>query len=265
MSSPVSAGFSLMFQSIREGIRNYLPASSTQTWDVLESSSILQITSATLKNLPYISYAKEFRIDDICHVISSRVTFIEASLMILVSLVHHLFFAVFYTGLILIPPIGFSENIRASCRMHWSQIAYSCVSLGIGLVGVVVPYYGVGINVLFLNATWNSLIENYDRDVNLFERPLVLEIQKIFEKNSAFIYNSFRVRINDEWRYKSYYKPSLEHIEKRLYSAKRMNDLISLVVDIKTQWPQVGFSVIPSVSDASAAKLGSPAAHDHYV
>jgi hypothetical protein len=237
MSRPAvsSSDFSPMFHSIMEGISKYLPSSSLTVAEIMESSAMVQMTHATVRNIPYAFLAKEFGINDLCHALTSRVTFFEATLVCLVSLVHHVFFASVYTCLSLMT-LGLSEHLNFTCKKHWAHLSYSLVGSGVGFVGVFYPYAGAGLHLKFLIYSVQQLQKSYKFDVNLFERPLVREIQTICHNNFEVIRNFFHSR-TDEWKFRNTYLPSIEEIERRVEKAQRMEDLLNLTVDIYRQWP----------------------------
>ncbi|NGX60476.1 MAG: hypothetical protein KR126chlam3_01651 [Chlamydiae bacterium] len=235
MSSKVQFyALSGLMSSIREGMKKYLPESSDKGQIVLESSALLQVSYASLKNIPYEFLEKDF---SLTQMLASRVTFLEAGLMSLASAVTNLFFAIVYTFLVVLT-LGLSENLLARCKVHWMHMTYGFIMTGISACGVIRPYYGIGLNGLFLKSTVNATVRCYEKDLSRFQRPLINYIQKIAKQHSPVVHDF--ARSGKEQRYQDYYKYSLEHIEGRIHSAKRMEDLTNLAVDVFRQWPKMG-------------------------
>lgn len=263
MSSSVKAGeFSKLVASLREGLEKYLPDSSEEAQVVFESTALVQISYASVKNFAYAAYAKEFGINDLPHMISSRVTYIEATLICLVTAVHNLFFGIVYSALV-VATLGLSQNFRNSCKLHWIQMTYGLLGAGIGIAGTLLPYVGMMANAYLLYSIMQSFKACYFKDNSRFERDFVEFIQQMAIKHSFFFYDLARSRVSLT-EYLHVYEPSLKHIEGRIHSARRMDDLIQLIVDIFKQWPKVGLAPIKS-KKFKTTQLGSPAGHHHYV
>lgn len=196
-----NSGFSHLFHSVREGLGRYLPEASYEAHIILESSALVQLSYTSLKNVPFAFLAKEFDINTISHSLSTRVDFIEATLMCVVSLIYQLACTIFYTAAV-VGTIGLSDHLNFRCSLHWTHATYAFISSGIGIVGVIYPYYGVGLNLMLLLSIWKSVKSCYDHDVYHFERPLIEKIRDIFQENKAFIYNTFRERVKNEAEYK---------------------------------------------------------------
>ena len=258
-----SSEVSLVFHSLRQRLARYLPESSERAQVILQSGALFQVSYATVKNIPYALLSKEMGTNDLSHFISARVTYIEATVMALASTVCNLAFAFFYTGLS-IATLGLSDTFNFGTRMHWRHVTYGAVSTGIGAVGVLLPYYGAGLNLLFLQATLNIMKACYGHDVHLFERPLLKEIQDIARNYSTIIFNYTREKVKNDLSYQEVHKPSLEHIERKIHEAQRMEDLIDLALKVRQQWPRVGFSEYTEIPSNSSKQLGSRAIHKHY-
>ena len=224
--------------SLLEGIYRYLPTTTENAKDILFSSSLLQVTYATLRTAPYALQAHEFGVNDFAHLISSRVAYLEAALLAVASTVHHFFMAVFYTAIVIIT-IGFSQNINRDCSRHWSHIYYGITACGIGLVGVAAPYYGYYANAGVLYYLWISLKADYRHDLNRRERQLVQQIQNVVKIHRTDIYNYFRASFSDG-RYQQFFRPSLAYIEERLGLVQRMDDIFDLLIEAKQRFPNMG-------------------------
>lgn len=250
---------SKLIRSIKEGVKRYLPESSKWVVVLLDSTPIVHISLASLKNLPFAFLANEFAVNDLSHMLSSRITYIEATLLCLVSTICNIFFAIFYSGLV-IASLGLSHNLNTSCRIHWINAAYGIASVGIGSVGSLFPSYGVGLNWIFLTSIVRTFLYSYEKDVSRFEKDLIRHVQSLASEHMYVIYDFFRTRVR-EGEFKGKYMPSLEHIESEIFSAKRMEHLLKLLSDIFKKWPEMTIS--PELEKKQ--KLASPAAHHHYV
>lgn len=257
-----STDLSLLFHSLRERLSRYLPESSERAQIIFDSSALLQVSNATIKNIPYAFLAKEMGLNDVSHMLSSRITYLEGALLTAVSTISNLFFALFYTGLS-VATLGLSSSMNFGMRKHWHHVTYGAAATSVAALGVITPYYGAGLNVMLLLGSYNMLKECYGHDVHLFERPLLREIQEITRNYSPIIYNYTREKLKDDFRYQSEYKPSLDYIDGKIQSAKEMNDLVELIMKVRDQWPKI------EIHDSSPAtqtrkKTRSKAVHKHY-
>jgi len=238
MSSKVAQNeFSPMMTSIRDGLERYLPEFSEKGVTVLRSSALAHTAFAILKNVHYSFFASAFGVNDLPHVLSSRVANVETALISAVSAVHNLFFAVFYT-LLVVATLGLSYTVAAHCREHWVNGIYGVVTTSIGMVSVLTPYYGTGLNLLFFRSIWRSLMSDYQHDLNLFERPLLRKVKAIWKENRTLIFDFTRLKVGD-LRFQNEFKPSLNHIEKKLYESEKMDNLVDLMVDIWRRFPKM--------------------------
>ncbi|NGX46842.1 MAG: hypothetical protein K1000chlam3_00208 [Chlamydiae bacterium] len=258
MSSAVPfSAFSGLVASIQEGMREYLPESSGKGRVLAESSALVQVSYASLKNVSYV-FLEKF---SLTKMLSSRVTFFEAGLMCLVSTITNLVSAIFYTVFTVLT-LGLSSNLRTRCKIHWMHVMYGFISMGISTCGVVMPYYGIGLNGMFLISRIKTFQQYYETDISRKESKLVKYVQDMASKHSYVIYNFFRSREKD-WDYNNIVEPSLNHIKDRIISAERMKDLTNLAWDIFRKWPKME-SLKYSNKEDKQSTLGSPAAHDHY-
>ena len=258
-----SSEVSLVFYSLRQRLARYMPEFSERFQVIVQSGALFQTLYATVKNMPCALLSKEMGTNDLSHFISSRVTYIEAMVMALASTVCNLAFAFFYTSLY-VATVGLSEEFNFATRMHWRHVIYGIASTVIGTAGVLFPYYGVGLSLLFLQTTFNMMKDCYRHDVHLFERPLLKEIQDIARKYSPIMHNYIREKVKNNLRYQEVYKPSLERIERNIHDAQRMEDLIDLALKVRQQWPCVEFGEYTKTPLTTSKQLGSRAIHKYY-
>lgn len=257
-----STELSLIFHSLRQRLARYLPESSERSQVILQSSALFQVSYATLKSIPYAILSDDLGTNDFGHMLSTRITYIEAAVISLSSTVCNIAFALLYTALSF-ATLGLSTSMNFAMRKHWHHVTYALASTGIGLVGMVTPYYGAGLNVYLLYATLNMMKKCYGHDVHLFERPLLNELQDIARNYAPIAYNYTREKVKNDLRYQELLKPSLEYIERKIHTAERMDDLINLALEVRAQWPKVGFEdqTLPS---SDSQKRTSRAIHKHY-
>lgn len=260
--SSTAVDFSSVASSLWEGVGKYLPESSDTAHIVSQSTALLQITYTTLKNLPYINFAPKFEINDVAHALSSRISYLEASLLCLASSVHNIFCAVVYT-FFFIGSFGCSANINTTCRVHWVLCMYGILGMGIGFIGMAKPKYGMYLYIWLMSNILEAFKQGYQRDNIRSEREFVEYIQDMARKYSSFFHKFFQ---HNEENYKNFYKDSLIHIEARIHSARRTNDFIELIKDFRNEWPFMGSSSAKKNSPQPLKKsLGSTAALHHYV
>lgn len=263
MSSSINSNqFTKLVATFSEGVEKYLPDSSEETQVVLESTPLFQISYASLKNFPYAYSAKEFGINDLGHMLKTRVIYIEATLLCLISAVHNLCFGLIYSALV-VGTLGLYQNFRNSCKIHWIHMFHGLLSVGIGLLGTLLPYYGMAANAYLLYSIMESFKACYQKDISRKQREFVEFIQNMSIKYSSFFYDLWRSRVS--WsEYEYIYRPSLKYIEGRIHSAQKMDDLWKLAKDIFDQWPKMGL-VTDKSKEFAGARIESPAGHHHYV
>lgn len=300
MSSEASSVsvFSPMVSELQDTMERYLPDSSERGRTILESSSIAQIYYASLKNVPYAylsggemleklkelsSKAQNLEFTQIPKAIisvigeavcsffqmlitpealDSRITFVEATSMAVVSAVHNLFFAVIYTCFSVMT-LGFSKKINLRCRIHWAHFVYGFVGSGIGILGVISPFCGVSLSLLHGVSILNGFRKSYARDVNLFERPFLEKIKIIVHEWRETIHSFTKTKVGIKSYNEDGFQTSLWKIEHRINIAKSMDDLYILIADVWNQWPKVGILDTPKIQ-TTPSLAGSPAAHDYY-
>lgn len=257
-----STDLSLIFHSLRQRLARYLPDSSQRAQIILQSAALVQVTYATLKNIPYAFLSKELGTNDLGNMLSSRVTYMEAAVISVASTICNIAFTLLYTALSF-ATLGLSNSVNFSMKKHWHHVTYGVVSTGIALVGVVTPYWGGYLNVGLLYATLNMMKKCYGHDVRLFERPLLNEIKDITRNYAPIVGNYIRQKVNNDLLYQAEHKRSLEYIEGKIHTAERMDDLINLGLEVRAQWPRVG-STSQRASLSHLPKSESRAIHKHY-
>ena len=250
-------GISKAYQAYEDILLRYLPESSGRAYRILESTALLQITYASLKNAPYAFAGSQLGIYDVCHMLSTRVTFMEASLLALASVVHNAFFTVVYLGL-MVMTLGFSDHFVYCFSKHLNHTIDGLVAFGIGIVGVVTPYYGVGLTVMLLISKMKGFMKAYrDHDLYKFETDLLASIRDFVDKYQVYAYNLGHAA-HKEHQYQTEIKPSLDYIKKKILIAGKMDDLLDLLIEIRDRWPKLNVAPVP-------VSKSSPAAHQHYV
>ncbi|NGX37961.1 MAG: hypothetical protein K1000chlam2_01129 [Chlamydiae bacterium] len=246
-----------VYHAYEDILQKYLPESSQRAYRIIESSALLQITYASLKNAPYALAGKQLGIYDLCHVLSSRVTFIEATLMALACVVHNVFFTLVYFGLS-VGTLGFSEHFVYCFSKHLNHTIDGFCACGIGILGVVTPYYGVGLNVGLLMTKMKEFLKVYrDHDIYKFETDLLSSIRDFVDKYQIYAYKLCHAT-HKEHQYQTEIKPSLDYIKKKIHTAGTVDDLFNLLIEIRDRWPKL-YEIPISVSK------NSPAARPHYV
>lgn len=226
-------------QAIYDLTDQYLPGITESVRLVSQSSALLAISFATVRNIPYVhsKVAKEMDINPFTNFISSRICYLEASMMVLSSTICNLFFAIFYTGASF-ATLGVSETFNFAARMRWLNVVCGSICTGIGTVGVLNPKAGIGLNILLLLRIKVLMKGRYDDDVDLFERPLIDEIQRIWRDYSELI-SYFGRSEYDEKKYQQVVSPSIAYIESVVLSSKRIDEFLQLAAKVKKEWPEV--------------------------
>ena len=233
-----SGDFSPVLTSLKQGIQKYLPYSSSMGSKIFTSSALLQLSSASIENLPHVFLGKKMGNNMIWGFFSSRVTYLEAGLLSLASIIHNFVMAQIYT-MAVICTLGLSDSLNFSCEKHWSHLGYGVIATGISTVGAVVPLGGIYLYSQWILRFVRSFKSNYQHDVNLFERQLIKEIKSIFKKHRPLIYKFTEAR-TEKHRFQAEFKPLLQYIEKQLKESKKMEDLVNLLFQIRDRFPKMG-------------------------
>ena len=244
----VSTGFSQIVPSLRKGLDNTLPASSGRAVTILKSSALVHATYTILKNLPYSFFASTVGVDDFPHMLSSRVSFLEGTLISLASTVYNLFFVVIYSALVL-ATLGLSQTLINDCSEHWMNSYYGLLFTGAGMASVVTPHYGTWLSLILFYYLGLSLKTDYESDIFHFERPLVDGVQGFFgnKSNRELILNYEKDRWHkDNVKYKEEVEPSLNEIFKRIKEAgeeegrrANLDDLINIAYEFFRKYPNM--------------------------
>lgn len=256
-------------QSVKKGIENYLPKCNEQTWVFLESTSLIQLTGVTFRNLPYVLLANGFGINDFFHFISSRTNYLEVIWISAASTAYNIFLTVFYTGMFAIT-LGLNKHISYCCKKHWMHIAYCISALGIGTVGFFSPFVATVLTIRLFHRYYLVLKSNYKNDLVNFEDPLVKAIKDAFLQNRNRLITWTHDQLPD--RFDKEFYPSLLDIEQRIKYAKKMDDIVALIIRIWYEFPrmQPKDSSLKSeeinLNNKETPKLApkSPAPKDHY-
>lgn len=217
MASTVSPiGFSTFVASFREALEEYLPNSSSGTMVVLHSSPLIHTAYNVIRNAHYSFKARDFGVNDLSHFFSTRVSFLEGMLLSAVSTIHHLFFAVFYTGTI-IATLGVAENLVRDCNHHWNNFFYSFLTTGSGLVSVFTPKYGSYLSLGVFVYVLNSILNDYKLEISQIDPMLCDRFKKIFNQYFAVLCK-WAENFYGSAQYEREIKPSL------YWLAERIND-----------------------------------------
>jgi len=187
MASSVNPiGFSTFVESCRDALDEYLPNSSSSSMEVLHSSALIHTAYNVLRNAPYSFKARDFSVNDLSHFLSSRISFLEATLVSAASTVHHLFFAVIYT-MVIIATLGVAENLVRDCHHHWINFYYSFLTTNSGLVSVITPQYGSYLSLGVFVYVLNSILNDYKLEISQIDPGLYKRFKEIFNQYFAAI------------------------------------------------------------------------------
>lgn len=213
-------------------VKGALPESAESGLIYINSSSLIQLSMATGKNLPYLAAAQEFRVNDLCHAISSRGSYLEVACLSVATLVHNTVLALLYTAFVVVT-FGQSENTNFNCRKHWTHILHSGMGVGIGLLGTFSPTLGMRLNVAVARGLYSTLKAGYQNDVKLFEADLVGQIKVFFnEYKDHFV--KFAIENHPDLFY-SEYDPFFRDVSRTINAAQNVADLMEAVLLAKAK------------------------------
>lgn len=242
--------------SIRQWVESNFPNSSEEAQVMLESTALLQVSHASLKNIAYAFASKELGKNNLSHSLSSRLNYFEAVVASVASVAASLFLALLYTALV-VASFGISKDLKFGCFKQWCHVKHGLYSCGIGLVGFAVPKYGIYLNVYLFIKELRVLKKAYKVDVNYNERKLLADIKKIFNDHRADL-ESLRYWVGD--RYDTEFNEFFNKFSKELKDVERMDQFVNLLLDSYRQFPHLrnGAEIAPQ------NMRESPAAHHYY-
>lgn len=201
-SSTQSSDFSPLAASFKEMLADHLPESSSEGLVVLHSAPLIHSAYNVLRNLHYTLLADHFRQNDIAHFFSTRISFLEGALISLATTVYHLFFAIVYTGIVALT-VGQSDSFARDCYHHWVNCHYSLLSTATSLVSFVTPKYGSQLSIKLFESIFESILENYHKDINpKKEKLFVAKIKNVFKEHYGIIHNLLRGHYADTFEKK---------------------------------------------------------------
>ena len=225
--------------SLKETVSRHLPSSSSKLEIFLTSASLQQTSLTTLGNIAYISpMASELGVNDLCHFLSSRASYLESALICVASLVNHVFWFTVYTGL-MVATLGLSSNINHCFKKHWYNIALSVSCLFISTVGTLVPTLGAYGNLGLIFFCYKIVSWDYGDDLQDFEKPLVKEVKEIFEAQRENIELCFLNLVNSEQYYHTTVKGAIDGFGSRLEEATNVDNLFDAFAFALKNFPNV--------------------------
>lgn len=227
-----------LINKLNEGVRTYLPETSYNGRLIGQCSSLSLLSFASIKNVPHALLGAK-GVDGYSSWISSRITFLEAGSMCVVSMGINLIAAISYT-ILNIGTLALFKGLRNRCKIHWMHSTYAVMSTVIATVGVVKPKFGVGLNVLLLMSILRDSKAHYRKDADRFEGDFVKFVQETTKEFKSSVYEIFKLRSKGNLETLEKQKYSLEYIEAKIHSASKMVDLENLVIEIIWKWPKMG-------------------------
>ena len=229
--------------SMADAFNKYLPNSFAESHTIIDSSALTQIFYTSCKNIPYSFLANEFGINDVAHFFSSRIKFLESSILALASMVHHLFFALLYTGLVLVTAGSF-QSISDSCTAHWTHVSHAAMAIMIAVVGVVAPYYGTytcgGVAYYLLD----SVEGNYRNDLNWHENDLLAKIRTAVDNNWYEITQAVKLWVKNDDRYGQVFLPAMEQAKEKIEFALTVDEVAGALWEAKSVFVDKNYDVV---------------------
>lgn len=217
----VATNFSPLVTSVRDLLHQRLEGSSSRAMVVVHSSALIHTAYNTIRNLHYSFLANHFGVNDVPHVLSSRVAFIEGALVSLASTIHNLFFAIVYTAIGILT-FGLSGNAIAKDRdHHWSNAYYSFLSIITAIVSIVTPKYGSYLSIGLFIYVLRSILNDYSKEIGSQETQLLGDLKDIFNAHYKSIYNKAK-----GWYGKTFAVqegPSLEWLRQQINKAETIH------------------------------------------
>lgn len=226
------------YHKMKHAIDENLPDSSDTLHVFLHSRALEIVTLTTLKNLPYIAFGSHLEINDCSHFLSSRVDYLEASLMTLASFIHNFVMTFLYMGLAGLA-LGFSDQLNFFCYEHWQHTVFSTAFFGVAVIGILIPSLAALANFKLIESGYNVLKGNLENDRQKFEKPLIKQIQTIYEEYKGDIEDVFRASF-ERAVFAIDISPLKEKFNKRINEIKNLPELWELVVRIYRDWLNPG-------------------------
>jgi hypothetical protein len=111
----------------------------------LDSSSFLNVSLVTLRNLPYVLWSDSPLVQEFSNAISCRLHYMESGLMSIMSCVHNVAFAVAFSAASLVT-LGQVKEVAEQTSKHWIHTALAIVAMVISAAGVLSPQLGARAN-----------------------------------------------------------------------------------------------------------------------
>lgn len=124
----------------------------------LDSSSLMQVTLVTAKNLPGTIFHDNSVLQLFENPISMRMRYVESGLQSVASVVYNLACSLVFT-LASVITFGQVDILTDQAKKHWVHTALAVASVGISVIGAVSPEYGRKANLAVLMAVGVGLAQ----------------------------------------------------------------------------------------------------------
>lgn len=225
--NPANFNASHIMDSFRGLVGENLPESSDSTYILLDSAPLFSITTLALKNYPYVSMGTKLGMDTLDHFFSSRCSYLEAALISIASTIHNVALFVFYTGLTL-ATLGLASQIRYGCKKHWRHTGHALASFGIALMGMVLPKLAFDAYLFYTRISYESLKKDFADDRKMFEKPLIKQIQNIYQKYHKQLEGFLRAQFGT-MRYFIDIKPLKDKLGQNIQEAQGLDELVETI------------------------------------
>lgn len=185
---------------------------------VLASSALLDVSTTSVKNIPYVFFSKEMEINDLTNFATARISFGEAALRSLVSAVYNLVFATVFTA-VAVATLGQAKGVNNAMQKYWIHAGLGAASSAAATAGVIIPKAGV-------MATGGLLAISAKYVIHSAEKDIIAQVQDLFKEHKDKVSAKLppNVDVND--------------LEARVLNMKTFTDLFALAGEVYSKIQQ---------------------------
>lgn len=214
--------------------------------NILDSSALASVTTATLKNIPYTFLSEE---TSFYQEMTSRMRYLESGLMSVASLVHSVAFAAVFTVLAAVT-FGQVQAINDLFVREWMHTGLAIGSTIASVVGTIIPKFGTGANaaVALLSTAAVFIIA---------QRDTVNTIKGIYLRNRERFEPACRQMVgNDDEAYNQLIRPVLSFVDRNIESVESYEDFLEFSGNVFDRLPQEVHQLIDGGLEAVGEILG---------
>lgn len=204
----------------------------------LDSSPLMNVSFASVKNVPYGFFGDNKLIQQFDNALSSRMRYAECAWMSTASLVYNCAFAVVFTAVTLLT-LGQVKMLREQATKHWTHVALAVMSAVTATLGVLSPRIGIVVNGAMLYAVGFVIYQSAEGDV-------IAKLRQAYHRHRQELSDAIVQGLGgDRAAYNREFVPLLGYLDSHLTEdVTTFGDVVNVIAGAREHLP----SVMPTAS-----------------